>query len=394
MRKLSWRILIQIFNPSYGLPQSAQFINRRWLLRQSFVLSMGSSILTLLAFPLYHFLTLGSVGAIFRDNPHRVAVLLAAFTCILVPLLVRKSRPYAEFFSFLNLVILFICVAIDVSNSERPRRYAAIGLVPLFGSTFVFTDLWVMTVAYVSSCTIFAVLNSARERTTEIIIIYAIAYFIAWWMAMIRIRSLHRISLDQARLYERQVYDQRIRLARNLHDSLGGDLMQLSLQLAGNTPREQMLDLAYEVIAKTKNLVYTLEPKNENENFGTYVRSYGERLAQTGKFKVDLFIDEPWPQMRMDHALNLQALFTEWMTNTIRYSTANTLEIILRAPGTGYFLIIKDDGTGFRWNGKKTGSGLRNISLRTELLNAKVFARKRGKPGGTIFFLKGRIVHD
>lgn len=394
MRKLSWRIFFRIFNPSYGLPASAQYINRRWLFRQAFVLSIGSSLLTLIAFPTYHFLTLGSFGAIFRDEPHRVAVMLTATLCILVPLASRKARSYAELFSFLNLTVLFICVAIDVSINPRPRRYAAIGLVPLFGSTFVFTDVWVMTIAYTASCSVFAILNSTRERTTEVIIIYAIGYFIAWWMAMIRIRSLHRISFDQARLYERQVYDQRVRLARNLHDSLGGDLMQLSLQLAGNTPREQMLDLAYEVIAKTKNLVYALEPKNENENFGAYVRSYGERLAQTGKFKVDIKIDEPWPQIRMDHALNLQALFTEWMTNTIRYSTANKLEIILRQPGSRFFLVVKDDGTGFRWNGKKTGSGLRNIALRAELLNAKVFARRRGKSNGTIFFLRGRMTHD
>jgi signal transduction histidine kinase len=213
-------------------------------------------------------------------------------------------------------------------------------------------------------------------------------------MAMIRIRSLHRISLDQAKLYERQVYDQRIRLARNLHDSLGGDLMQLSLQLAGNTPREDMLDLAYEVIAKTKNLVYTLEPKNENQNFGSYVRSYADRLARTGKFDVKLSIEDPWPQMRIDHSLNLQAVFTEWMTNTIRHSAARCIEIVLRHPGSSYFLLIRDDGTGFRWNGKRTGSGLRNIALRAELLSARAFSRKRGKTGGSIFFLRGRLQHD
>jgi signal transduction histidine kinase len=236
MRRLSWKIIMQIFNPSYGLPQSAQFINRRWLLRQSFVLCLGSSILTLLAFPVYHMLTLGSAEAVFKDHPHRIAVMVTALICIILPLTLRRAKHYSEFFSFLNLVVLFTCVAIDVSINDRPRRYAAIGLIPLFGSTFVFTDVWVMSFAYSMSWGIFAILNSQRARTSEIIIIYGIAYFIAWWMAMIRIRSLHRISLDQARLYERQVYDQRVRLARNLHDSLGGDLMQLSLQLAGKTP--------------------------------------------------------------------------------------------------------------------------------------------------------------
>jgi signal transduction histidine kinase len=394
MRKLSWRILIQVFNPSYGLPQRAHIINSRWLLRQSFVLSLGSSMLILIAFPIHHLVDAKSGENIFTDQPHRIAVVCTAFLCIMLPLLLRKLRPYCEFFSFLNFFILFICIAIDISNNERPRRYSSIGLLPLFGSTFIFTDIWVMTAAYGASWGVFAALNAGRTRTSEIVIVYAIAYFIAWWMATIRIRSLHRISLDQARLYERQVFDQRVQLARNLHDSLGGDLMQLSLQLAGDTPRGQMLDLAYEVIAKTKNLVYTLEPKNENENFGDYVRSYAERLTQTGKFKVDLFVEAPWPQLRMDRALNLQAVFTEWMTNTIRHSVANTIQIILRHPGSRYFLIIRDDGNGFRWNGKKTGSGLRNIALRAELLNARVFARKRGPAGGTIFFLSGRLKHD
>jgi signal transduction histidine kinase len=155
-----------------------------------------------------------------------------------------------------------------------------------------------------------------------------------------------------------------------------------------------MLDLAYEIIAKTKNLVYTLEPKNENENFGDYVQYYADRLGQTGKFKVDIHIEKPWPQMRMDYALNLQSIFLEWMTNTIRHAAANQIRIILRHPGSFFFLIIQDDGTGFRWNGKKVGSGLRNIALRSEIMNAKTFARKRGKSGGTTFFLKGRIKHD
>ena len=217
---------------------------------------------------------------------------------------------------------------------------------------------------------------------------------IAWWMAMIRIRSLHRISFDQARMYDRRVYDQRVKLARNLHDSLGGDLIQLSLQLKGSASREEMLDLAQEIMAKTRNLVYTLEPGNANENFAGFIRSYVERLKHTGKFNLTLDLDPAWPAIRVDQSLNLQAIFTEWMTNMIRHSQATEITITLRRREKDFALAVSDNGRGFRWNGSRAGSGLRNIALRAGLMNARVFVRRRHADHGAIFYLQGRLLDD
>lgn len=394
MRKLNWRLIKSVFNPGYELSVAAGNINRRWLYRQAFVLSVGSSLLTLLSFPLYHYLTYRPGETVLAGHPQRIAVVVVAALSTLIPLISKTLRKRAEYFSFLNLVTLFLCIAIDISFSERQRRYSTIGLVPLFGSAFVFTNIRVMTTAYFLSALAFISISVYRERALEIIVIYTIAYFIAWWMSMIRIRSLHRISFDQARIYDRRVYDQRVRLARNLHDSLGGDLIQLSLQLKGSASREEMLDLAQEILAKTRNLVYTLEPGNANENFAEFIRSYVERLKNTGKFGITLDLDPLWPIIRVDQWLNLQAIFTEWMTNTIRHSQAKEITITLRRRGRDFALAVADDGRGFRWNGTRAGSGLRNISLRAGLMGARVFVRRRHAEGGAIFFLRGRILDD
>lgn len=394
MRKLNWRIIQSIFNPGFELSAAAATINRRWLYRQAFVLSVGSSFLTLFFFPLYHFLTLRPAESAFVGHPQRIAVMCVAALCVLVPLVSQTLRKHVEYFSFLNLATLFLCIAIDISFSERQRRYSTIGLVPLFGSAFVFTNIRVMTTAYFVSALAFITISVYRNRMMEIIVIYTIAYFIAWWMSMIRIRSLHRISFDQARMYDRRVYDQRVRLARNLHDSLGGDLMQLSLQLRGTTSREDMLELANEVITKTKNLVHTLEPTNRNENFKEYIESYAARLQHTGKFFVKLDLDMLWPDVRMDQSLNLIAIFAEWMTNTIRHSGATEISVTLRRRQNRFALAIADNGSGFRWNGQRLGSGLRNIALRAGLMNGRAFSRNRGKPPGTVFLLRGELMHD
>ena len=394
LRKLNWRIIQSLVNPGFELSAGAGTINRRWLYRQAFVLSVGSSFLTLIFFPLYHFLTLRPDESAFVGHPQRIAVVIVAALSALIPFFSKTLRKRVELFSFANFVTLFLCIAIDISFSERQRRYSTIGLVPLFGSTFVFTNIRVMTTAYIISAVAFASISIYRDRMLEIIVIYTLAYFIAWWMAMVRIRSLHRISYDQARMYDRRVYDQRVRLARNLHDSLGGDLMQLSLQLRGSTSREEMLDLANEVITKTRNLVYTLEPTSRNENFREYIESYATRLQHTGKFFVKLDLDMLWPEVRMDQSLNLIAIFTEWMTNTIRHSDATEVAVTLRRRRNHFALVIADNGSGFRWNGQRIGSGLRNIALRAGLMNGRVFSRARGQSTGTVFMLRGELMYD
>ncbi len=387
MLGLNWRAVSKLFGAGYSIPHGAETIHRRWLKRQSYVLALGSCLVTLIGFPLYHLLTTRPGETAFAGHYHRVVVLVVSLGSSLTLIFSRQSRSRAEFFSFANLLTLFVCTAIDIALSERPRRYTAFSLVPLFGSTYVFTSVRLMTIAYVSAAIVFTVLNIWLHWIPDIIAIYNVAYFAAWWMALIRIRSLQRISYDQARLYERRIYDQRVKLARNLHDALGGDLMQLALQLAGNAPREQVLDLAHAVIAKTKNLVYTLEPTHENQHFPEYVASYLHRLRQIGRFTIDLRVDDDWPRLSIDKNLNLQAIFTEWMTNTLRHSMATDINICLYFRKRRYFLVVRDNGTGFRWSGDRRGSGLRNISLRASLLNARVFARKTGS--GTLFFLKG-----
>lgn len=391
MRRLKWKAFVQIVRPDYEVSESARILHRRWLHRQTFVLGISSAILTLILYPGYFWLTNQPGDHPFQGERHHLAVMVVASVCILVPLFFGKVRSRMELFTFIHLLVLFISIAIDSSLSERPRRYTSLGLIPLFGSTLIFTNLRFMTATYVLSAAAFILLNEIRSRPGEIIAVYTIAHFAAWWMALVRIRNLQRISLDHARLYDRRLYDQRVKLARNLHDSLGGDFTQLVLQLTGKTPRRKVLDLAHIVSAKMKNLVYTLDPLTENVRFRDYAQSYVERMRQTGRIKISLLVDPDLPELRLDHALNLQAIFSEWMTNTIRHSKATEINILLRHRAGRYYLLIIDNGAGFRWTGQKQGSGLRNIAVRANLLNARVFARRNGRKRGTIFFLRALV---
>jgi len=388
MRRFNYQTIARALWPDYSASKVASTINRRWLQKQAFVLCVASSALTLIAFPIYHLLTVRFGETTFEGQPQRLAVLLTAATCMLLPLVSQKARSKAEWLSFLNLVVLLACLSIDIAFSARQRRYTTIGLLPLFGSTFLFTNMRIMSGAYFLSAGLFVALTLYTNRVAETILIYLAAYTIAWWMAIIRIRSLYRISHDHAVLYERKIYDEKVRLARDLHDSLGGDLMQLSLQLRGDTPREHMLELAQSVIARTRTLVTALEPERDVERFDVYATNYAERLTRTGKIAVSLVQQKPWPDLRLDVNINLQAIFSEWMTNTMKYSLAKEVAITLTSRDDYCYLAIRDNGIGFRWSGDRRGSGLRNICLRAQLIGAKVFSRR--VRNGTLFFVKFR----
>lgn len=388
MRRLNWKTLSRILWPDYSVSKVASTINRRWLQKQAFVLSVASSALTLVAFPAYHVLTVRFGEAALEGQPQRLAVIASAALCLFLPMAFSRWRRHAEWLSFLNLVVLLACLTIDIALSARQRRYTTVGLLPLFGSTFIFTSVRIMTLAYFVSALFFAAMTIYMNRAVEIIMIYLAAYMIAWWMAIVRIRSLYRISHDQALLYQRKISDEKVKLARDLHDSLGGDLMQLSLQLRGDTPREQMLELAQSVIARTRTLVTALEPRSEIERFGVYAKSYAERLNQTGKISVTVVKHNPWPDLRLDDNINLQAIFSEWMTNILKYSLAKEVTIALTTRREYCYLTIRDNGIGFRWPGDRRGSGLRNIYLRAQLIGAKVFSRRARN--GTVFFVKFR----
>lgn len=393
MLKFLRQNLANIFKPAVDLSGAALQIHERWQQKLALVLNCGSSAMTILIYPIFYFLI-----AVERENIPAIRILplvviVASAICLVLPIVWKRTRVFLRFFPMANFLIFFACIAIDLSFIDHPWHSAALVFVPLFGSALVFIDIRVMTITYAASGIIFVFVNMWRNRGAEIVGIYCAAYIVAWFMAYVRVRSLIRISEDQAKLYEQQVDNHRMQLARDLHDSLGGDLMQLSLQLAGDTPREQILNLTRAVIAKTKNMVYTLEPHSENQSFSEYVTAYVDRLRQVRKFTVTLDIDIAWPLMRLDHTLNLEAIFTEWMTNTLRHAHANAIRIALRLREKRFWLVIEDNGSSFRWNGIKIGSGLKNIAVRSDLLEAKVFARKKNRHGGTTFVLTGKFQH-
>lgn len=79
------------------------------------------------------------------------------------------------------------------------------------------------------------------------------------------------------------------------------------------------------------------------------------------------------------HKITLYRILQEQLNNTIKYSKANLVKVILLADKTNVRLTIEDNGVGFMCDAKKSGIGLKNIQNRVAGLNGQV--QVKSQPG-------------
>lgn len=83
--------------------------------------------------------------------------------------------------------------------------------------------------------------------------------------------------------------------------------------------------------------------------------------------------------------LQLFRIFQEVLTNIDKHANASEIEVSYRFDSRYLCLVIKDNGVGFKTN-DRTGLGLKNITLRTQILDS-AYKMKQNHPSGTTFIL-------
>ncbi|HOO73410.1 MAG TPA: 7TM diverse intracellular signaling domain-containing protein [Spirochaetota bacterium] len=218
-------------------------------------------------------------------------------------------------------------------------------------------------------------------------------------------------ELAQAKASEQRekLIKERMRISRDIHDSIGSELTGIILELESSTHRTKIPDhektsdtrtqkrnyivpVANRVritLEKLRDIVYLLNQSDDvDSRIGEEMLAYLERLKSTGKYSVKSRIDTASTGFDIEKSLHIQRIFLEWMTNLIRHSGAKAVDIRWYKKGDNYYLVIIDDGRGFDWRPdvEWEGSGLRNISSRVDALGADARSLRR-KKGGSVFLL-------
>jgi signal transduction histidine kinase len=149
--------------------------------------------------------------------------------------------------------------------------------------------------------------------------------------------------------------DERRRIARGLHDSLGQYLAALKMNLdVFRTSKDDKAKLASdcaEIVDKCLNETRTIShllhpPLLDEAGFDSAARWYVDGFSQRSGIKVNLNLPQKLSRMHRDVEVALFRAVQECLTNVHRHSGSSAVDVRLSLSAKQIRLEIKDDGRG------------------------------------------------
>jgi signal transduction histidine kinase len=194
--------------------------------------------------------------------------------------------------------------------------------------------------------------------------------------------------------------EERRRLARDLHDEIGHDLIVLKLYtqiismdlkkgdlVQVRIKLKESVSLVKHVLGGVRNLVFDLGPTVWNEQgFIPAVRLHARQFAARTGIHVRFETRRLRTKLPARYESTLYRVLQGALANIAAHAGAKYVKIRLAILGNCFVLEIEDDGKGFNLEGKmrsvSRSYGLRAMRDRIELLGGKIqFTSRRAQPG-------------
>ena len=217
-------------------------------------------------------------------------------------------------------------------------------------------------------------------------------------LALVEVLALAAgIAIENARLHQQvqvvAVYEDRDRLARDLHDTVIQRLFGVGLNLqsmAGRAPRDMSVGLGEavaeidRVIDRIRATIYQLGMGAEDRGVRDHIVSLVQELSSVVGLNVEVSFEGP-----VDTAISAQvaehliATIRESVTNVGRHAHATQASVTIKVENGRCRLTVLDNGIGFDARKMREGAlGLTNLRARAEKLGGS-FLIENVEGGGT-----------
>lgn len=170
--------------------------------------------------------------------------------------------------------------------------------------------------------------------------------------------------------YETGVLTERGRIARDLHDNVGAQLMT-----ALHSPEAARKDIVIrETIAGLRDIIddSAIMAGSWSEALADLRRETAERLHAAG-LDLDWRVEAPASVSLDAQILHvLRSILREAVTNTLRHAEARAMHISISGRNGRLVLAVRDDGRGVDPDMPMNGNGLANMRARVEALTGSI----------------------
>lgn len=200
-------------------------------------------------------------------------------------------------------------------------------------------------------------------------------------------KELQAAVFRQQELATKEVYEkeqqERIRIARDLHDSIGQMLAVVKMQLSGqlynepdNTATGQTLKLVDETITEVRSISHNLIPEELNFGLVNALETLCGKINDAGMITMKLEVTDAIrpAEVELQTALAVYRAVQEITGNMLKHAQADTIQICLDKKEQTMYVVVSDNGKGFdvRHLSDTNGIGWKNIAARVHLLNGQM----------------------
>src|SRR4051794_16198185 len=205
------------------------------------------------------------------------------------------------------------------------------------------------------------------------------------------------VRLDTAVLFlafrDSATVEERRRLAREMHDGVAQEMASLGYfvdslvdQEPEGSDRARQLRMLRErltmVVGEVRRSVQTLRTSiGENDSLGTAIGSLARHLSASSGTPIHVTLDESTTRLRPEVESELLRIAQEAMTNAVRHSGAEAINVQCRVAPPTAEIVIRDDGRGLG-TGRDDSHGLEIMRERAALIGADLHVTD-GAPHGT-----------
>lgn len=213
-----------------------------------------------------------------------------------------------------------------------------------------------------------------------------------------RLQEAHdRLQKYALRAEEMAVIEERNRLAREMHDTVGHRLTVAAVQLEAaqricNQDPERAAGLVdtvrgqvREALAELRSSVATLRlPVEADLELCSSLRRLASGFEEATGLTVHRLLPETMPELPPTHRLALYRAAQEALTNVGKHAAAGQVWIVLSAGEAEVTLLVADDGRGIVHSGDSVGFGLRGLRERASQLGGQVCLEPRPLGGSQL----------
>jgi signal transduction histidine kinase len=186
-------------------------------------------------------------------------------------------------------------------------------------------------------------------------------------------QSIKEKELTEIKAYINGQEKERNRLAKELHDGIGGQLASINLSLTHiNTElkNDSIKKVSNNLVSSFKELRALSHSLSANtfkgKTFKTLLRDLKILHEQNNDLKIDVSIypNDILDDLDSNITHNVYRILQELLTNVTKHAKANFIEISFNKHDNVLVIIMEDDGCGFEVEGKNYGIGIKNIEER------------------------------